>query len=34
MVFLAVSVVSSFEVDEDTYDLVNMGEKAHRYTRT
>ena len=34
MVFSAVSVVSSFEADEDTDDLVSVGEKTHGYTHT
>ena len=34
IVFSAVSMVSSFEVDKDTYNLVGMGEKTHRYTHT
>ena len=29
MVFSAVSMVSSFEADEDTDDLVSVGEKTH-----
>ena len=34
MVFSAVSMVSSFEVGEDTDDLVSVGEKTDRYTHT
>ena len=34
MVFSAVSMVSSFEADEDTDDLVVVGEKTHTHTHT
>jgi len=33
MVFSAVSVFFSFEVAEDTDDLVGVGEKTHRHTQ-
>jgi len=31
MVFSAVSMVSSFEADDDTHDLVEVGEKTKPY---
>ena len=33
MVFSAVSMVSSFQADDDTHDLVGVGEKNNRMIR-